>query len=82
MKIKSTFKCPNFNAGSSLWRESTLYQMHRQWKQEQVIWEDYKDAARLYRHSVQKAKAQLELNLARVSKKYKKGSGWTRLSAT
>jgi len=42
--------------------------MHRQWKQGQVPWEEYKDAARLCRDGVRKAKAQLELNLARDAK--------------
>ena len=47
--------------------------MHRQWKQGQVLWEEYKEAARLCRDGVRKAKAQLELNLARDAKKNKKG---------
>lgn len=34
--------------------------MHRRWKKGQVIWEEYRDAARLSR--VRKAKAQLELD--------------------
>ena len=47
--------------------------MHRQWKQGQVPWEVYRDAARLCRDEVRKAKAQLELDLARGAKKNKKG---------
>ena len=40
--------------------------MHRQWKQGQVLWEEYKEAAR---DGVRKAKAQLEMDLARAAKK-------------
>ena len=47
--------------------------MHRQWKQGQVPWEEYKEAARLRKDGVRKAKAQLEKNLARDAKKNKKG---------
>ena len=46
--------------------------MHRQCKQGQVTWEEYRDAARLCRDVVRKAKAQLELDLARGAKKNKK----------
>jgi len=46
--------------------------MHRQWKQGQVSWEEYKEVARLCRDGVRKTKAQLELNLARSAKKNKK----------
>ncbi|GAB0209193.1 hypothetical protein GRJ2_003385000 [Grus japonensis] len=48
-------------------------EMHRQWKRGQVSWEEYRDAARLCRDGVRKAKAQLELNLARDAKNNKKG---------
>jgi len=48
-------------------------EMHRQWKQGQLTWEEYRDAARLYRDGVRKVKAQLELNLARNAKNNKKG---------
>jgi len=47
--------------------------MKRQWKQGQVSWEEYRDAAQLCRDEVRKAKAQLELNLARNTKNNKKG---------
>jgi len=47
--------------------------MHRQWKQDQVNWEEYRDAAGLCRDGVRKVKAQLELDLARGAKKNKKG---------
>jgi len=46
---------------------------HRQWKQGQVSWEEYRDAVRLCRDEVRKAKAQLKLNLARNAKNDKKG---------
>ena len=42
-------------------------------KQGQVSWEEYRDAARLCRDEVRRAKAQLELNLARNVKNNKKG---------
>ncbi|KAK4831209.1 hypothetical protein QYF61_016046 [Mycteria americana] len=48
-------------------------EMQKQWKQGQVSWEEYRDAARLCRGRVRKAKAQLELNLARDAKNSKKG---------
>ena len=47
--------------------------MHRQWKRGQVPWEEYKEAARLCRDGIRKAKACLEINLARNAKKNKKG---------
>jgi len=47
--------------------------MHKQWKQGQVTWEEYKDAARLCRDRVRKAKIQLELDLAKGTKKDMKG---------
>jgi len=48
-------------------------EMHRQWKQVQVSWEEHRDAARLYKDGVRRAKVQLELNLARDAKNSKKG---------
>jgi len=47
--------------------------MHKQWKQGQVSWEDYKDTAQLCRDGVRRAKMQLELYLARDAKNNKKG---------
>ena len=47
--------------------------MHRQWKKEQVPWEEYNEAVRLCRDGVRKAKAHLELNLAKHAKRNKKG---------
>ncbi|KFW69345.1 hypothetical protein AS28_06177, partial [Pygoscelis adeliae] len=48
-------------------------EMHRQRKQGQVCWEEYRDAARLCRGGVRKTKARLELNLARDARNKKKG---------
>jgi len=45
--------------------------MHRQWKQGQVLQNEYKETPRLCRDEVRKAKAQLELNLARDAKNKK-----------
>jgi len=46
--------------------------MHMWWKRRQIIWEEYRDAARLCRDGGRKAEAQLELDLARDTKKNKK----------
>jgi len=48
-------------------------ELHRQWKQGQVSWEEYRDAARLCSDEVKRAKAQLKLNLARNAKNNKTG---------
>jgi len=48
-----------------------MKEMHRQWKQGQVSWEDYRDTAWLCKHGVRKAKVQLKLNLARDEKNNK-----------
>jgi len=45
--------------------------MYRQWKQGQVTWEKYRDAAWLCRDGIGKAKARMELNLARDAKNNK-----------
>jgi len=50
--------------------------MHRQWKQGQVLREEYKEATRLCKDGVRKTKAQLELNVARDTKKNKKSCYW------
>ncbi|KFQ57969.1 hypothetical protein N334_08085, partial [Pelecanus crispus] len=47
--------------------------LHRQWKQGQVSWEEYREAARLCREEVRKAKVRMELNLARDIKDNKEG---------
>ncbi|KAK4816396.1 hypothetical protein QYF61_016713 [Mycteria americana] len=46
-------------------------EMHRQWKQGQVSWEQYRDAAWLCRDGVRKAKVQREPNFARDTKNNK-----------
>ena len=48
--------------------DSSKKKMHRQWKQGQVLQEEYKEAARLCRDRVRKAEARLELHLARDTK--------------
>ncbi|XP_069631231.1 LOW QUALITY PROTEIN: uncharacterized protein [Haliaeetus albicilla] len=48
-------------------------EMHRQWKRGHASWEEYRDAARVCRDGIRKAKAQLELNLARDVKNHKEG---------
>ncbi|KFR15209.1 hypothetical protein N306_15328, partial [Opisthocomus hoazin] len=48
-------------------------ELHRQWKQGLASWEEYRESARLCRAGVRKAKAQLEMNLARDVKNNKKG---------
>ncbi|KFP65292.1 hypothetical protein N322_12895, partial [Cariama cristata] len=48
-------------------------EMLKQWKQGLVSWEEYRDAARLCRDGVRKAKAWMELNLARDATNNKKG---------
>jgi len=53
--------------------------MHRQWEQEQVSWEEYRDAAWLCRSDIRKAKVWLELNLARDAKN-SKNSGYRYVS--
>jgi len=48
-------------------------ELHRQRRQGQVSWEEYRDTAQLHRDGVRKTKGQLELNLARDAKSNKKG---------
>ncbi|PKU45115.1 rna-directed dna polymerase from mobile element jockey- hypothetical protein [Limosa lapponica baueri] len=51
--------------------------MHRQWKQQQVSCEEYRNGAWLCRDAVRKAKAQMELNLAKDAKNNKNaGDVW------
>ena len=47
--------------------------IHRWWKQGQVTWKGYKDIAHSCRNGVRKAKAQLELTLAKEVKGNMKG---------
>jgi len=51
----------------------TKRKLHRQCKHVQVSWEEYRDAAWLCREGVRRAKAQLELNLARDARNNTKG---------
>jgi len=46
---------------------------HRRWKQGQATWWQYKDSACTCRNGVRKAKASLELKLAKEVKRKKKG---------
>ena len=48
-------------------------ELQRQWKQEQVSWEECREADWLCRDGTRKAKALLELNLARDAKNNNKG---------
>ena len=48
-------------------------EMHRQWKQGHVAWEEYRDAVQMCRDGIRKAKAQMEMNSARDAKNNKKG---------
>ncbi|KFO74885.1 hypothetical protein N303_15516, partial [Cuculus canorus] len=48
-------------------------ELHRQCKQGEGTWAEYRDAAQLCKDGVRKAKGQLELNLAREVKTNKKG---------
>jgi len=48
-------------------------ELHRQWKQGQVSWEEYGNTAQLCRDGVSRAKVQLELNFTRDAKNNKKG---------
>jgi len=48
-------------------------EMHRQWKQGQVSWEEYRYTAQSCKDGVRKARVQLEVNLARDTKNNKKG---------
>jgi len=47
--------------------------MHRQWKQGHAAWEVYRDAVWLFRDGIKKAKAQMELSLAKDAKNNKEG---------
>ena len=50
---------------------STKKKVYREWKQERVTWEDYRDIIRAARDRVRKAKTHIELNLARDTKENK-----------
>lgn len=48
-----------------------MKEIHSQWRQREVTWEEYRDAVWLIR--VRKAKVQLQMNLVRGAKSNKKG---------
>jgi len=48
-------------------------ELHRQWKQGQASWEEYRDTAQLCKDRIRRSKAQLELNMARDAKNNSKG---------
>lgn len=48
--------------------------MQKRWKQGHVAWEEYSDAVRMCRDGIRKAKAWLELHLARDVKINKRGT--------
>ena len=48
-------------------------EMYRRWKQGCVSWEEYRAVVSVCRERIRKAKAQMELNLARDVKDHKKG---------
>lgn len=60
-------------ATSSLLIFFILLNTHRQWKLEQVTWDNNRDVTRLCKDRIRKTKAQLELDLSRSAKKDKKG---------
>ncbi|KFQ67578.1 hypothetical protein N335_10393, partial [Phaethon lepturus] len=66
-------KRPAWLSGELLGKLKGRKEMHGQWKQGQGSWDEYRDAARLCRDGVRRAKVQLELNLTRDAKNKKKG---------
>ena len=46
---------------------------YRKWKQGCIAWEEYRDVVRMCRDKMRKAKAQMELNLARDARNNTKG---------
>ena len=47
-------------------------EMHRQWKQGHMAWEEYRNAVQMCRDGIRKAKAWMELRLAKDAKNNKK----------
>ncbi|KFQ18254.1 hypothetical protein N331_11172, partial [Merops nubicus] len=64
---------PTWLSQDLLVRLKNKMRLHKQWKQGQISWGEFRDAARLCRDKVRKAKGQLELNLGREAKENKKG---------
>lgn len=52
-------------------------ELHRWWKQGRVPWGECRNAVRVGRDGVRKAKARMELNVVREAKNNKKGSAGT-----
>ena len=57
---------------SSCTKSNTKKEAYRGWKQGQVAWEEYREIVRAARDQVRKAKALIEVNLARDVKGNKK----------
>ncbi|KFZ67676.1 hypothetical protein N338_01599, partial [Podiceps cristatus] len=72
-KLGKEDKKPAWLSQDLLVKSKGKKEIHGQWKQGRVSWEEYRDIAQLCRDEVRKAKMQLELNLARDSKNNKKG---------
>ena len=51
----------------SSWKKKI--EVYRMWKKGMVTWKEYRNAVRGLREEVRKAKAHLELNLARTTRK-------------
>ena len=45
--------------------QTDVKRMYRQWKEEQVAWEEYGDAVQMCRDGIRKAKAQMEMQLVK-----------------
>jgi len=54
-------------------RKRNFPHFQEMWKMSLTIWEDHKNVARASRDAIRKAKANLELNLAKKVKDNKKG---------
>ncbi|KFQ01311.1 hypothetical protein N330_00721, partial [Leptosomus discolor] len=69
---KKEGKRPAWLSKDLLVKLKSKMEMHTQWRQGQISWEEYRDTARLCRDGVRKVKAQLEQNFARDAKNNKK----------
>ncbi|KFP56696.1 hypothetical protein N322_04880, partial [Cariama cristata] len=65
-------KRPSWLSQDLLVKLKAKKEMHREWRQGQVSWEECREAARLCRDGVRKAKARQELNLEGDAKNNKK----------
>jgi len=66
-------KRPAWPSQDLLVKVKSQRELHRQWKQGRVSWQEYRDTARWCGDGVRKANQHLELNLARDAKNNKKG---------